>query len=322
MVDGGRAHVRRVRDRGRPHAGSHARQRVLPDGRDPCSRATSCSPGAIGRSDFPNSSPADMERSLGRFLELPGPDRRAARARSEDHRRARARAQPLPAGALSGAQAAAGDRRPPAAGLRRDARPVRGRPPDGAPVRVPLRRDADVRAHGAVRADVGRDLRRRDEGDVHVRGQGRAIAHAASRADGEHRPRVPGERPRPPDAVQGATTCRTQFRHGRPQAGGCASSGSSGSRRSGPPSPPRRRRGHRARRPVPAWSRALEGRAPRELDRRRRMPAGLPREADRVPRAARGGARRGLPDAASDQPAPGVRLQGRREDAARARRAR
>jgi hydroxyacylglutathione hydrolase len=27
--------------------------------------------GAIGRSDFPNSSPADMERSLDRFLELP-----------------------------------------------------------------------------------------------------------------------------------------------------------------------------------------------------------------------------------------------------------
>ena len=29
--------------------------------------------GAIGRSDFPNSSPADMERSLDRFLELPDP---------------------------------------------------------------------------------------------------------------------------------------------------------------------------------------------------------------------------------------------------------
>jgi glyoxylase-like metal-dependent hydrolase (beta-lactamase superfamily II) len=27
--------------------------------------------GAIGRSDFPNSSPTDMERSLDRFLELP-----------------------------------------------------------------------------------------------------------------------------------------------------------------------------------------------------------------------------------------------------------
>jgi glyoxylase-like metal-dependent hydrolase (beta-lactamase superfamily II) len=27
--------------------------------------------GTIGRSDFPNSSPADMDRSLGRFLELP-----------------------------------------------------------------------------------------------------------------------------------------------------------------------------------------------------------------------------------------------------------
>jgi hydroxyacylglutathione hydrolase len=29
--------------------------------------------GAIGRSDFPNSSPADMERSLDRFLQLPDP---------------------------------------------------------------------------------------------------------------------------------------------------------------------------------------------------------------------------------------------------------
>ncbi len=29
--------------------------------------------GAIGRSDFPNSSPADMDRSLRRFLELPDP---------------------------------------------------------------------------------------------------------------------------------------------------------------------------------------------------------------------------------------------------------
>jgi glyoxylase-like metal-dependent hydrolase (beta-lactamase superfamily II) len=29
--------------------------------------------GTIGRSDFPNSSPADMDRSLGRFLELPDP---------------------------------------------------------------------------------------------------------------------------------------------------------------------------------------------------------------------------------------------------------
>jgi glyoxylase-like metal-dependent hydrolase (beta-lactamase superfamily II) len=29
--------------------------------------------GSIGRSDFPNSSPPDMERSLRRFLELPDP---------------------------------------------------------------------------------------------------------------------------------------------------------------------------------------------------------------------------------------------------------
>jgi glyoxylase-like metal-dependent hydrolase (beta-lactamase superfamily II) len=27
--------------------------------------------GSVGRSDFPNSNPADMQRSLGRFLELP-----------------------------------------------------------------------------------------------------------------------------------------------------------------------------------------------------------------------------------------------------------
>ena len=110
-----------------------------------------------------------------------------------------------------------------------------------------------------------------------------------------------------------------QFRHGRPQAGrlrefrqfGVETIGSGAPNADvevivlGGSVPPR------------AWP--PPGRAARQLDRRRRVPAGLPREADRVPRTAQGGARRGLPDAAADQPASRVRLQGRRADAARAR---
>ena len=70
-------------------------------------------------------------------------------------------------------------------------------------LRVPIRRDADLRAHRAVRADVGRDVRRRDEGDVHVRGQGRPLAHAAARG---HR----GRGARLPRRTR--TTCRARSR--------------------------------------------------------------------------------------------------------------
>ena len=201
---------------------------------------------------LPNSSPTDMERSLDRFLELPDPTDVLPATVPGPRSGANANATPSvtgglplalalaprapgpPPGALSGAAAAARDRRPAAAaGLRRDAGAVRGRPPDRSPVRIPLRRDADLRAHGAVRAHVGRDLRRRHEGDVHVRGQGRATSRCvpsrrpASSARISSTPTTCRRRSRP-------TTCRRSSAMDGRRPGACASSGSSGSRRSGP----------------------------------------------------------------------------------------
>jgi glyoxylase-like metal-dependent hydrolase (beta-lactamase superfamily II) len=173
--------------------------------------------GAIGRSDFPNSSPADMERSLERFLELPDPTDVLPGHGPEPP--SGANADPTPSS--EAAEWSSSRREGPTTccrRLRRDAGAVRGRTPVGAPVRVPVRRDADVRAHGAVRAHLRRDLGRGDEGDVHVRGQGRAVADAAARADGEHRPRLPLERARPANPFK-AYHVSSQFRHGRPQAG-------------------------------------------------------------------------------------------------------
>ena len=68
-------------------------------------------------------------------------------------------------------------------------------------------------------AHVGRDLRRRHEGDVHVRGQGRAVGDAAAR---EHRgascaPTCTNARSLPNPFK--AYYVDSEFRHGRPQAG-------------------------------------------------------------------------------------------------------
>ena len=80
----------------------------------------------------------------------------------------------------------------------------------------------------------------------------------------------------------------TQFRHGRPQAGRLREFRQFGIETIGAAAPAADVEviavGDRFLR-----GRGLsEGRAPRELDRRRRMPSGLPREADRLPRTARG----------------------------------
>ena len=136
-------------------------QRVLPHGRD----VVVCSgdlvfAGTIGRSDFPNSDPARDVRSLERFLALPDDLRRVARARAGDDRRARARREPVPAGSL------AEGLRSRHAGPRTSCRPMSGRMLGlyaGAhalarAVRLPLRRDADLRADGRVRAHVGRHV--------------------------------------------------------------------------------------------------------------------------------------------------------------------
>ena len=86
-------------------------------------------------------------------------------------------------------------------------------------LRLPADPDAGLRGHGAVRADVGPGLGRRAQGDVHVRGPRRTLAHAAAGATapicraylehGLHR------EPQP----QKLYTIATIYRYGRPQKG-------------------------------------------------------------------------------------------------------
>ena len=187
--------------------------------------------GSIGRSDFPNSSPTDMERE-------PAPVPRAARraagvagARSRDHGGTRAGDEPVPAGARlmelappRGTQDLLPDRADAMLGLYDAAHRI------ARAVRVPLRRDADVRAHRAVRAHVRRHVRRRHEGDVHVRGQGRPLADAATGEHGVGRARLPDPRAGAAEPVQGVLRRhRSSGTAGRRRAGS-ASSGSSASR--------------------------------------------------------------------------------------------
>ena len=79
-----------------------------------------------------------------------------------------------------------------------------------------------------------------------------------------------------------------QFRHGRPQAGRLREFRQFGVETIGSAAPAADVEVDRGGRPVPPWAWPSPGRAARQLDRRRRVPAGLPREADRVPRAAPG----------------------------------
>src|SRR5919106_968877 len=86
--------------------------------------------------------------------------------------------------------------RRPAGGGRRSAR-------DRPAVRLPLRGDPSVRANRGVRANLGGLQRRGDEGDVHVRGQGRPVADAEARVDRPGRPGVPDHPSVAPVALQG-----------------------------------------------------------------------------------------------------------------------
>ena len=101
----------------------------------------------------------------------------------------------------------------------------------------------------------GDDLRRRDEGDVHVRGQGRAFGDAASGEHGRRRAGLPHPRAVAAESVQGVL--RRLGVPPRPAAAGPSARVPAvrrrGDRHGGPG---RRRRGDRARRPVPAGARA------------------------------------------------------------------
>src|SRR5581483_9342517 len=207
-------------------------------------------------------------------------------------------------------------------GAARDARRSAGRPslvadrPDdrGAvrAVRLVAHPDARFRGDGALRADVGRGVRRRAQGDVHVHRPQRPLAHAAAGGDGADRPRV---------------------RRARPRAGGAAGQGVH-DRADVPLQPPRqgplpralaalargdrlgrsrdRRRGDPVLRGAPPPARRDGVVAPPQLDRGRELPAAVRAAARavarRAPRARRG---RGGRAQAGDERPPGLRRQER-----------
>ena len=170
---------------------------------------------------------------------LPARDRRLPGTRAADDARRRARAQPVP---------------------RRAARVVtRFEAPRGThdilPSERPAWRHVLARHGGAVRArtatagsqtpvfedtelfaaHVRPGLRRRPEGDVHVRGPRRTVADAASRGDGADLPRVPPARASSGRACRrSCTRSRPCTATARPSAGATASTGRCRSRRSAP----------------------------------------------------------------------------------------
>ena len=176
------------------------------------------------------------------------------------------------------------------------------------PIQTPV-----LRGHGALHAHVRRGLRRRAEGDVHLRGPRRPLADASARGDRADRARLPRARPAP----------RARSR--------------SSSTRSRPCTGTRRRSAGRYRE---HWQLSVEAigsadpavdaeviqlydellraprrddvRAPAELDRRRELPARVPRAADRLARRARGRARRRRAAEARDEPAARLRREERR----------
>ena len=214
---------------------------------------------------------------------LPARDDRLLRARPADDARRRARAQPVPRGAAR----LIGDVR----GAARHARhpPVRaaavavgdaGRWRRSAALRLPADPDARVRGHRADRPHLGRGLRRRAEGDVHVRGPRRPLADAASRGDRADLPRVPRARPAPRAAAAEALHDRPDVAL-RPAAEGPLprALAAQRSRRSAPTTP---RSTPRSSSSTTSCSRRLgvtQLRAGAELDRRRELPARVHREA-------------------------------------------
>ena len=134
----------------------------------------------------------------------------------------------------------------------------------------------------------GATSRRRHEGDVHVRGQGRPLGHPASRGDAPVM-RAYLDHAGPASPFKGLLRRHASSRTGGPRPGRYREFRQFGVEVIGVGEPGRRRRGLRGRGPVPAGPGPRRSRAPGELDRRRGVPAGVPRGADRarhVPAAA------------------------------------
>ena len=233
--------------------------------------------GSVGRTDLP-------VRRLGHAGRIDPPPRRPVSAgdrhlpgtRTADHARRRARRQPLSRGAPRGhvkfeAPRGTHDILPPE-------QPV-WRWVIGEAERLcalyGYRQDRDARASRTPSSSCARrrGLRRRPEGDVHVRGPRRPLADTASRGDGADLPRLPSARHAPGAAAGrsstrsarcGATTAR--------RGAATASTGSCRSRRSAPTTR-RRRRADPALRRASRAARGHRLRPRAELDRRRQLPA-------------------------------------------------
>ena len=153
--------------------------------------------------------------------------------------------------------------------------------------------DARLRGHRALHAHVRRGLRRRPEGDVHVRRPRRPLADAAP---GGHRADLPRvlehglhREPQPHEALHDRADVPL-----RPPAAraATASTGSSRSRRSAPTIPAIDAEIIQLYDTLLAPPRRHDVPAPAQLDRRPRLPARVSREAERLARRARGRARR------------------------------
>ena len=159
--------------------------------------------GSVGRTDLPGGEhgPAAQLRRRAHPA-LPAGRRRALRPRPGHVARPRAGAQPVPLAASGTTRSTAGERPArtqghlrPAAGRGRGARRGgRRRGPRLHRLRLPPRRHPRVRGDGAVRARRRRGHRHRAQGDVHVPGQGRPVAHAAPGGHRAHLPPVRGAR--------------------------------------------------------------------------------------------------------------------------------
>ena len=162
--------------------------------------------------------------------------------RPGDDARARAADEPVPA------RAARRARREPRSSRRRAGRTTSCRPTrrggsvvahdrgDAAPLRLAAHPDAGLRGHRALRAHVGRGVRRRAQGDVHVRRPQRPLADAAPGGHRADRARVPRARPAPRAAAGEGVHDRADVPLRRARAAAAtASTTSCRSRRSAPP---------------------------------------------------------------------------------------
>ena len=171
----------------------------------------------------------------------------------------------------------------PLAGARRGVRDA------GPPGRLRPARHADLRARRG-RAEARLDHRRRAQGDVRLRRQGRPATRVARR---RHRVGRAGVRAAPARRRRGrsGTSRRTSATSDRRRAG-TASTGRSASRCSVSTTRPSTSRSSRSRTASTGRSRAAPAPVARQLDGRRRDPGALPRGAARLLARARGAARR------------------------------